>query len=310
MNKKDIIKNRLTNLTEDMSGYKLFIDDIKDIILDNIIVKDNIRTEINEESIDILSESIEKNGLLQPIIVSPFTDGKFELVAGHRRYEAVRRLGKKTITCKILKDKFDRKIIQAVENLHREDLNLYDKANTLSYLLWDIFNKKVGMDLNIEDILSELRKIIKNTEMTYDIIDEKKIVDVTGMSVANVIKTIFPLSLDIDHEKYLKNSQIPLYIFNIFSSKHERDFIESCLEGYLSGKLDYERIKKLVEGKKSSEIKKEKRFSYSQKLKNIEKGIDILSTGIENHSVRDMEKVAERLNIIKSKIEVILNNMF
>lgn len=299
MNKRDMLKNRLTSLTEDISGYKLFIEDIKDIALDNIIVRDNIRTELNYESIDILAESIEKNGLLQPIIVSPYMEGKFELVAGHRRYEAVRRLGRKTITCKILKDKFDRKIIQAVENLHREDLNLYDKANTLIYLL------KTGMNLPAEAILSELRKIAKDGGSE----DKKKIVALTGMSVSNIVKIISPLSLDIDHEKYLKNSQIPLYIFNIFSSKHERDFIEFCLEGYLSGELDYEKIKKLVEEKRTSETrtKKEKRVSYLKKLKNIEKGIDILSTGIESHSVREMEKVVERLNIIKSKIETILN---
>jgi ParB family chromosome partitioning protein len=81
-----------------------------------------------EESIKELSLSIKKHGLLQPIIVRPINRG-FEIVAGHRRFQACKLLRWKTIPAMVKdvsdKDAFE---IQLVENIQRKTLDPIEEA--------------------------------------------------------------------------------------------------------------------------------------------------------------------------------------
>lgn len=81
-----------------------------------------------QESIDELSRSIKKHGLLQPIIVRPINRG-FEIVAGHRRFLACKLLRWKTIPAMVKdvsdKDAFE---IQLVENIQRKTLDPIEEA--------------------------------------------------------------------------------------------------------------------------------------------------------------------------------------
>jgi ParB family chromosome partitioning protein len=86
------------------------------------------RTEMNEEALVELTASIEASGLLQPVIVRP-KNGKFELIAGERRWRAIQRLGWAKIPA-VVKDVDDQTLLTLalIENLQRNDLTAIDEA--------------------------------------------------------------------------------------------------------------------------------------------------------------------------------------
>ena len=86
------------------------------------------RTEMNEEALVELTASIEASGLLQPVVVRP-KNGKFELIAGERRWRAVQRLGWAKIPA-VVKDVDDQTLLTLalIENLQRNDLTAIDEA--------------------------------------------------------------------------------------------------------------------------------------------------------------------------------------
>jgi ParB family transcriptional regulator, chromosome partitioning protein len=90
-----------------------------------------------QESIDELSRSIKKHGLLQPIIVRPINRG-FEIVAGHRRFQACKILRWKTIPAMVKdvsdKDAFE---IQLVENIQRKTLDPIEEAQAFKLYVRD-----------------------------------------------------------------------------------------------------------------------------------------------------------------------------
>lgn len=86
------------------------------------------RTHVDEDSLVELTASIEASGLLQPIIVRP-RNGKFELIAGERRWRAIQRLGWAKIPA-VVRDVDDQTLLTLalIENLQRTDLNAIDIA--------------------------------------------------------------------------------------------------------------------------------------------------------------------------------------
>lgn len=86
------------------------------------------RTQMNEEALVELTSSIEASGLLQPVIVRP-RNGKFELIAGERRWRAIQRLGWAKIPA-VVKEVDDQTLLTLalIENLQRHDLSSIDEA--------------------------------------------------------------------------------------------------------------------------------------------------------------------------------------
>jgi ParB family chromosome partitioning protein len=87
------------------------------------------RTHINEAELAELAASIDASGLLQPVIVRP-RNGRYELIAGERRWRAVQRLGWTKIPA-VVKDVDDRTLLTLalIENLQRDDLTAIDEAS-------------------------------------------------------------------------------------------------------------------------------------------------------------------------------------
>lgn len=86
------------------------------------------RSHVDEAALIELTASIEASGLLQPVIVRP-RNGKFELIAGERRWRAIQRLGWAKISA-VVKDVDDQTLLTLalVENLQRNDLTCIDEA--------------------------------------------------------------------------------------------------------------------------------------------------------------------------------------
>ena len=108
--------------------------DIKYISIGNIIPnKDQPRKKFKEEQLKELASSIEKNGVLQPILVRPIKNqsNMFEIIAGERRWRAANFAGITEIPA-IIKDLSDKETFEIglIENLQRENLSPIEEANS------------------------------------------------------------------------------------------------------------------------------------------------------------------------------------
>jgi ParB family chromosome partitioning protein len=93
------------------------------------------RSRINEDTLAELAASIAANGVVQPILVRPQADGRFQLIAGERRWRASGLAGKKTIPA-FLRQVSDEQAMEItiVENLQRADLNPMEQARAFDRL--------------------------------------------------------------------------------------------------------------------------------------------------------------------------------
>ena len=93
------------------------------------------RSQMNEEQLAELSASITANGVVQPILVRPLASGRFQLIAGERRWRASQLAGKQTIPA-ILRQVSDEQAMEItiVENLQRADLNAMEQARAFARL--------------------------------------------------------------------------------------------------------------------------------------------------------------------------------
>lgn len=93
------------------------------------------RSHVNEEQLAELAASIVANGVVQPILVRPQANGRFQLIAGERRWLASKNAGKETIPA-ILRQVSDEQAMEItiVENLQRADLNPMEQARAFERL--------------------------------------------------------------------------------------------------------------------------------------------------------------------------------
>jgi ParB family transcriptional regulator, chromosome partitioning protein len=94
------------------------------------------RTIFDEEKIEELALTIHTHGIIQPIVVRECEDGKFEIIAGERRWRAVQKLGWSEIPA-IIKNLNDKETasVALIENLQREELTPIEEAMAYAKLL-------------------------------------------------------------------------------------------------------------------------------------------------------------------------------
>ena len=87
------------------------------------------RTNFDKEKLSELSQSITKNGILQPLIVQEVGPNEYKLIAGERRLRASKEAGLKSVPC-LIKDVStrDAAVIGLVENVQRKQLNTTEEA--------------------------------------------------------------------------------------------------------------------------------------------------------------------------------------
>ena len=98
----------------------------------------------DDKEMFLLQESIEKYGILNPLIVRPVPDGYYEIISGHRRKHAVEKLGYRKVPVIIRVLSEDDSILSMVDsNLHRERISYSEKA--FAYKLKnDVLKRKSG----------------------------------------------------------------------------------------------------------------------------------------------------------------------
>lgn len=144
------------------------VNKVYDIPVDDIFADEafNCRGRIIPRDVADLANGIERDGLLQPIVVQPweFEPGKrYRIVAGHRRYMAYIIKGWKTIPSLINHNltKIEARKLNLIENLKREDLNKLQEAKSLQ----DFFDAgwtedEIAGELGMSRGWVQIRKII------------------------------------------------------------------------------------------------------------------------------------------------------
>lgn len=118
------------------------------------------RTAFDEQALAELARSIADLGLLQPILVRPLEDGRYEIIAGERRYRAAGLAGLHELPA-IVRHTADEDLLTEalVENLHRSDLNPIEEAAAYQQLLDDFGLTHEGL----AEKLGRSRPAISNT---------------------------------------------------------------------------------------------------------------------------------------------------
>ena len=93
------------------------------------------RKEFDKEKIEELAQSIKKNGLIQPLILSRKDEEKYLLVAGERRWRAAQIANLKTIPALLLPADLDKDEISLIENIQRENLKITEEAQAYQRLI-------------------------------------------------------------------------------------------------------------------------------------------------------------------------------
>jgi len=97
----------------------------------------NIRVEAVDAEISELVENVKLYGLLQPIVVRPLPDERYEVVAGLRRFKAAEKAGLDTLPCIIVSNLTDQEAMETtlVENTQRKDLTDYELGKWLKEIM-------------------------------------------------------------------------------------------------------------------------------------------------------------------------------
>lgn len=96
------------------------------------------RGHFDEQQLEELALSLREIGMLQPVLVRPLDDGRYEIIAGERRYRAARLAGLDEIPAIVRHTDDSRLLTEAlVENIHRADLNPLEEAAAYQQLLDD-----------------------------------------------------------------------------------------------------------------------------------------------------------------------------
>lgn len=98
------------------------------------------RKVFDSAALEVLRDSIKTHGVLQPICVRPDGEGRFEIVAGERRWRAARLAGLREIPATVLEEVDDQRTLELalVENVQRADLDPIEKARAFRVLVEDL----------------------------------------------------------------------------------------------------------------------------------------------------------------------------
>jgi ParB family chromosome partitioning protein len=151
------------------------------------------RISIEKEELEELKNSINKNGLMSPIIVTEINGEKY-IVAGHRMVQAFRELKKEEIPAIVRKD-IDKSLLAVLaitENTHRSNLNPVELAISYKRLLDDgtfSSQKELAEALGINQVkLNRILKILKLDERIINEVKNGKTKDLLALNLLNSIK--------------------------------------------------------------------------------------------------------------------------
>lgn len=263
--------NRFFGLAEKQSN-----DEVKSIPVESIVPSPyQPRTIFDDERIDELCQTIKTHGVIQPIVVR-VRDGKFELIAGERRWRAVTKLGWDTIPA-IIREFNDTQAasISLIENLQREGLTSIEEA--IAY-----------------------QKLIEIHQLTQESLAQR-----LGKSQSTIANKIRLLHLSEPIKNALLERRITerhaRAMLSLPSEELQARVLEEVLTKELNVKQTEQRIQLLLESLNAQKAKKPKRISFSKDVRlavnTIRQSVDmVIGTGMD--IVKDEKDYEDRYEII------------
>lgn len=130
---------------------------------------DQPRTQFKKEEIEELAASIEKDGLLQPILVRQMADGTYQIIAGERRWQASKAAGLKKVPVRIKEVDDDQALeLALIENIQRSDLNPIEEA----YGYRRLMERRSMTQAEVAQAVSKGRSTVANALRLLDLPEE------------------------------------------------------------------------------------------------------------------------------------------
>ena len=246
------------------------IEEIDISLIDNF--KDHPFKVFDNEELKSLEESIKSNGLLEAVILRPKEDGRYEMISGHRRLLACKKLGFETISSRVRNLTDDEATIYMVDsNLHREKLLPSEKAfaykmkyDALQHQRKTAVNqldtevRPLGTVVRSDSILAEelgesARQIQRYIRLTYLIPELLQMVDNSELkqSPAIALRPAVELSFLNNNEQKILVEYIES---NLITPSHEQAI--NLKELSRAGKLTEENLESLLDIPKANQIPK------------------------------------------------------
>jgi ParB family transcriptional regulator, chromosome partitioning protein len=199
------------------------------------------RTVFDDEKIEELSRTIHTHGIIQPIVVREFDEGKFEIIAGERRWRAMNKLGWDEVPA-IVKNLSDTETasVALIENLQREELSpieeavAYGKLLELHNLTQEALAQRLGKG---QSTVANKLRLLKLPEQVQEALLGKQITE-------RHARSLIPLK---NPEKQVK-------------------LLEEIIEKSLNVKQTEERVVKLLEQSENKPKPKRKAFSKDMRI--------------------------------------------
>jgi ParB family transcriptional regulator, chromosome partitioning protein len=153
---------------------------------------DQPRSEIGEEEVAELADSVKKVGVLQPIIVRPHSDG-YQIIAGERRWRAARVAGLEKVPVRVMStNEVESLELALIENLQRQDLNPMEEAHGYRRLL----TEHQMTQAELADKVSKSRPAIANALRLLDLPEEIQLMLADNKISAGHARAILAVPLD------------------------------------------------------------------------------------------------------------------
>lgn len=257
------------------------------------------------EKLNHLAQSIQEHGILQPLLVRPFSgvSGEYELVAGERRLRAAQIIGLKEVPI-ISKDLSDiqRSQITLLENLQREDLSPLEETEGILELLG------IQLDVAPSDIISILNQAAnnkrRNLELTENVFRQietiEKVFSTIGKFSAESFRTsrLPLLNLPGDLLDVLRQGKLEYTKARVIAQVKDEGKRNELINKAISDNLSLNEIKQLLKISKSAEttIEETLRTRYTgiaKRLKNTKVWEDVKKTKKLEKLLKDLEELLD-----------------
>ena len=245
------------------------------------------RKNFNEQALRELSDSIKKQGVIQPIVVNDDGSGRYMIIAGERRFRAAKMAGLETIPV-VIRKYSERQIkeISLIENLQREDLNPIEAASAMKQLMVDY---KLTQD-ELAERIGKSRPAVANTLRLLSLTPEVTMLVAEGKLSAGHARTLVPLAPD---------DQIAFATDAVKSGMSVRELEKKVRSYNIPAEVLEERKKKkrAIASVELKDLVERMRFAFRTKVSligNDKKG----RIYIDYYSRDDLDRISEILDII------------
>lgn len=253
------------------------------------------RTEFDEEALNELAASIKSIGIVQPITVRAVEEGKYEIIAGERRFRASKIAGLATIPAYIRKTEDDSLLeLALIENIQREDLNAIEVAISYQRLIDECSLTQDGLSERVGKKRATIANYLRLLRLPAQIqlaVRDKKI----SMGHARAI-----LGVDDPDTQLMIFEQILTYDFSVRKVEEiVREIVNPRIEEPVIPEDIAEKPKKTTEIGDYIELQKHlsTRFNTKVELKRNENGKGKIIIGFR--SDLELEKIIELLDKIE-----------